>query len=201
VSKTCMKESISQAVKQLGMVVEAVASVRLTGTLSEESYKFFEIAPSTFAQLSAMSDLIGARDMLLEMARVYPMATSSQSPDKFFYHTSEVSFTQGRYLLLQNYLSTVWAIYDNVSKIAGTLCCTDSLAKNPTKPVRLVEHFLKDEKGVGSRVRDHLKGGYGWPIAISYTVRNWLVHDGFTHDGVDLFASSAESMGKFIRLG
>jgi hypothetical protein len=56
-------------------------------------------------------------------------------------------------------------------------------------PIKLPEDFLRGKNCVGARVQDHLKGGYGRPIAISYGIRNWIVHDGHSHDGVELFES------------
>ena len=103
----------------------------------------------------------------------------------------EVTFKQGRYLAFQNYLATTWALYDALAKVAGILCCNDELSKNKQKPVKLVEDFLRGKNSVGGRMHDHLKGAYGWPISISYKIRNWLVHDGHSQDGVELFKYDA----------
>jgi hypothetical protein len=82
-------------------------------------------------------------------------------------------------------------LYDAVTKIAGVLCCVDELAKNLVNPIKLQEHFLRGNNCVGAHVQDHIKGGYGRPIAISYAIRNWIVHDGHSQNGLDLFDSDS----------
>lgn len=188
-----LQTALDQACNDLSWVQTAVAGVRLAGTLSEQSYAFFESSFRLAAELEHAKNMLPVRGIALQAAKAFPTQVSPRSPDKFLFNGADVTFKQGRYLLLQNYLATTWAIYDVLAKVAGVLCCTDGLSKNPSKPVKLYEDFLqgkqKESGGpVGARLQDHLRGAYGWPISISYKVRNWLVHDGYTHDGVELFA-------------
>jgi len=127
----------------------------------------------------------------LKVAKMFPSLQSKPNPAKFMYQGVEVTFKQGRFLVLQSYLATTWALYDAVSKIAGVLCCVDELAKNRAIPIKLPEHLLKGDNCVGFHVQDHLKGGYGYPIAISYAIRNWVVHSGHSQNGFELFESDS----------
>src|SRR6266508_3559046 len=149
------------------------------------------------AQLEDAKGLLPVREVALAVAKAYPAQVSSPHSDKFMYNGVEVTFKQGRYLVLQSYLATTWALYDALAKVAGVLCCVDERSKNTAKPVRLAEDLLRGQKFVGARVHDHLKGAYARPIAISYAVRNWLVHDGHSQNGIELFKFEGPSSAPF----
>jgi hypothetical protein len=140
-------------------------------------------------QLEQAKALLPLREVALVVAKTFPKQFSATNPERFLYNGVEVTFKQGRYLVLQSYVTTAWAMYDALAKVAGILCCVDERSKNNAKPVKLPEDFLRGQKFVGARVHDHLKGAYGFPIALSYAVRNWLVHDGHSHNGIELFKS------------
>ena len=188
-SATKLENVIDTACKDLTWIVEAVAQVRPSGTLSEESYSFFEMSSALAGQLEDAKALMPVRGVSLDVAKSFPKQVSTANPQRFLFNGVEVTFKQGRYLVLQSYLTTAWAIYDALAKVAGILCCVDERSKNNTKPVKLPEDFLRGQKFVGARVHDHLKGAYGFPIALSYAIRNWLVHDGHSHNGIELFKS------------
>jgi len=105
-----LKDGIDQARRDLAWVYDAVAQVRATGTLSEESYAFFESFSGLCRQLEDASGLLTLREMALSLAKSFPERRSPRSPDKYLYDTVEVTFQQGRYLLVQSYLSTTWAL-------------------------------------------------------------------------------------------
>jgi hypothetical protein len=141
--------------------------------------------------------LIDAREVALAAVEVLVTMRVKDTPDKVLFGGLAVTFKVARYLGLQVYASTGWALYDSLAKVAGILCCVDERSKNEAKPVKLPEDFLKEKKWVGARVRDHLKGGYGWPIGVSYAIRNWLVHDGHSQNGFPLFKYESPDLGPF----
>lgn len=196
-SATRLENAIDQACKDLTWIVEAVAQVRASGTLSEESYSFFEMSSTLATQLEHAKALLPVREVALAAAKAFPKQVSPARPNRFLYHGVEVTFKQGRYLVLQCYITTTWALYDALAKVAGILCCIDERSKNNAKPVKLPEDLLRGQKFVGARVHDHLKGAYGFPIALSYAIRNWLVHDGHSHNGVELFNSDGPSAAPY----
>ncbi len=196
-STNTLKQAIEEACRDLDWITEAVATTLPTGTLSKESYEFFQRSSRLSLQVRHSKELLPVRDAALTALLGFPDQVSAASPGLFLYNGLDVTFKVGRFLLFQNYCVTTWALYDTLAKVAGLLCCTDEVAKNSAKPVKLYDDFLQGKNCVGGRVRDHLKGAYGWPIAVSYKVRNWLAHDGHCHEGVELFkyelpASSSE---------
>jgi len=197
VSATKLENAMDQACKDLTWIVEAVAQVRASGTLSEESYSFFELSSTLAAQLEHAKALLPVREVALTAAKTFPNQVSAARPDRFLYNGVEVTFKQGRYLVVQGYITTTWALYDALAKVAGVLCCVDERSKNNAKPVKLPEDLLRGQKFVGARVHDHLKGAYGFPIALSYAIRNWIVHDGHSHNGIELFNSDGPSAAPY----
>lgn len=199
-STTFLESAIDSACTDLNWISQAIAKVGSTRTLSQESYNFFELSDLLADQLEHAKALVSVREIALNAVIAFPTQVSSTSSGRFSYHGADVMFKQGRYLVLQNYATTTWALYDALAKVAGILCCSDEFARNKQVPVKLYEHFLKGKICVGARVQEHLKGAYGWPIAVSYKIRNWLVHDGHSHEGVELFKYDSPAVGAEFEL-
>jgi hypothetical protein len=191
-----LENAIQVACVDLTWIYETLARIRTSGTLSDESYRFFELSAELTVQLQHARDMLSVRDVALAAAQTFPTRVGS-APDRFLFSGVEVTFKQGRFLLFQNYLATTWALYDSLAKVSGILCCVDERAKKSSKPIKLPEDFLRGQKCVGARVHDHLKGSYGWPVGISYAVRNWLVHDGHSQNGVELFKFDSPNSAPF----
>ena len=192
-----LDNAIDRATNDFTWIIEAVARVRSSGTLSDQSYSFFEMSSSLAAQLEHACALLPLRNVALAAAKSFPTRISANRPDRFRYNDIDVTFKQGRFLSLQSYVATTWALYDTLSKVAGVLCCTDERSKNNAKPVKLPEDLVRGKNIVGARVHDHLKGAYGYPIALSYALRNWLVHDGHCQNGTELFKSDSPSSAPY----
>lgn len=182
-----LENAIDVACNDLNTVLVYVEQIGAASTLGLKSATYFRQSAEQVKSLRDAKVLISLRALILHAVRTFPERVSSNTPGKYLYNDVEVTFKQGRFLLFQSYLVNTWAIYDLVVKVAGMICCTDEFAKNDAVPVRLVEHVLLNGKCLGARVQSHLRDNYGQPIALSYYVRNWLVHDGHCHKGVELF--------------
>lgn len=110
-----------------------------------------------------------------------------------------VPFATARHLTLAAYLTSTWSIYDRLSNISGRLVGHESIGNNPlaTSNPKLIEHFMRENK---ERYKQHgfslaclLPPAYGWPASVSYTIRNWLIHEGLEVDGVALFRGNTLS--------
>jgi hypothetical protein len=168
VSTNNLKTAIEQACSDLTWINESLAKIGSAGTLSNDSNAFFNLSSGLAVQLEQAKSLLLVRDTALKALRAFPGQPSTTSVGQFLYNGIDVQFKLGRFLFCQNYAATTWALYDTLSKISGVLCCNDDYSKNLTKPVKLYEDFVQGKNCVGARIRDHLKGGYGWPISISY---------------------------------
>ena len=106
----------------------------------------------------------------------------------------EMQFAVARHLALSSYITLNWTIYDRLSNVCGRLIGHENIGSNPlpTSNPKLVEHFLRESK---DRLKQHgfslariLSPAYGWPAALSYEIRNWIVHEGLDAEGVALFS-------------
>jgi hypothetical protein len=192
-----LKSEISRACTDLEAVTTALSKIRHKGTLAEKSYEFFELLPSLSAQIAEMRGVVDARDSALSALVAFPSQINPDDPATFLLSGVALPFRQGRLLLVQSYLASSLVVYDTLSKIGGVLLCTDERAKNMGKPVKLQEDFLGGRNTIGARVQDHLKGAYGWPIGLSYAIRNWVLHDGHAHNGVELFRYNSHDVAPF----
>ncbi len=192
-----IRQDITAACADLDAVTEALAAVEAKGSLPTQSYEVFKQVRNHSIQLGEIHNLIEARDAALAALKSFPTQKNPDNPATYLYNGISMPFWQGRLLLLQSYMAASWTVYDRISKIGGLLICTDGRAKNLAKPVKLQEDFLSLPNAVGARIQDHLKGAYGWPIALSYAIRNWVLHDGNSQDGVDLFRYSTPETGPY----
>src|SRR6266508_2163103 len=94
------------------------------------------------AQLEDAKGLLPVREVALAVAKAYPAQVSSPHSDKFMYNGVEVTFKQGRYLVLQSYLATTWALYDALAKVALVLCCVDESSKISPATTALLERTI-----------------------------------------------------------
>lgn len=78
---------------------------------------------------------------------------------------------------------------DRVSGFVGKVLCTTATSKNPTQPVHLLTHFIGKErnKQTAGFLWQPVRRSFGWPIGISYSIRNTLMHEGPRIDGNELF--------------
>jgi hypothetical protein len=192
-----IRQDISAACVDLDAVTDALAPMEAQGSLPARSYEFFKQVRNHSIQLGEIRNLIEARETALAALKSFPGQKNPDNPATFLYNGIPVPFWQGRLLLLQSYMGTCWAAYDTISKVAGVLICTDKSAKNLAKPIKLQEDLLSLPNAVGAHLQEHLKGAYGWPIGISYAIRNWVLHDGNSQDGIDLFRYSTPETGAF----
>ena len=105
---------------------------------------------------------------------------------------ARAKFVHVRQLGVQAYLATTWALADQITGMAGRVLCTPEFGFNEAKPARLVSHFInKDRKSKTAGVMyDSLRFAFGWPVGVSYAIRNHFVHGGDRITGPDFFEAS-----------
>jgi hypothetical protein len=133
----------------------------------------------------------------------------SQDPRKpvpnFSYDNIPMDFSEARHLALTSYMTTTWSIYDRLANVCGRLAATDDIHGNPRKNPKLCDDLLARRKekdssqenrnGYGAQLfafsmQHHLVSAYAWPAKVSYTLRNWLVHEGYEIGSVQIFLSN-----------
>jgi hypothetical protein len=107
-----LEDAIVQARSDLKYIADAVASTTLRSTLGEDSKNFFGQSLSLSSQLQNSVELLNVRSVALGAVKNLASRKSADDAAKFLYHDVLVSWKLGRYLALQNYITTTWALYD-----------------------------------------------------------------------------------------
>ena len=103
--------------------------------------------------------------------------------------TARVKFQHVRRIGVQAYLSTTWSLADRVAGMVGRVLCTPDAGFNEASPAQLVSQFVQKErkKTTAAAVFESVRQTFGWPIGLSYAIRNHFVHDGAQVAGSDFF--------------
>jgi len=110
-----------------------------------------------------------------------------------------VKFQTARLLGVQAYLASGWALADCLTAMVGRVICTPDTGMDPSKPAKLVSHFVERERerkrGTASAVYEAVRHTFGWPIAVSYALRNHFLHDGGRRSGASFFRGPTAASG------
>lgn len=111
------------------------------------------------------------------------------------YGDRPVAFHLVRFLGVQAYVTTTWALADRVSGLVGRILCTPSAGRNEASLPQLVANFIGEDrkKTTAAALFESMRHTFGWPVSISYALRNHFVHDGGQDKGRDFFEGPAAS--------
>ncbi|MCU0694664.1 MAG: hypothetical protein MUF54_25075, partial [Polyangiaceae bacterium] len=111
------------------------------------------------------------------------------------YGSSRAKFQTVRLLGVQAYLAAQWALADRLFGMAGHVLCIRNSLQDPKNAPQLVSHFVGGkgpESKTAAIVFSSLRQSFGWPISISYALRNHFLHDGA---GGDFFEGPTAAAG------
>ena len=101
-----------------------------------------------------------------------------------------VKYQHVRFIGVQAYITTNWALADRITGMVGRVLCTPAAGLNDVKPAELVSHFVNRDRTkttTAAALFESVRQAFGWPIGISYAIRNHFVHDGAQIGGSDFF--------------
>ncbi len=110
---------------------------------------------------------------------------------------ARVKYQHVRLIGVQARLSTSWALADRISAAVGGVFCTPNSGSNVLSPPQMISHFIgKDrKKTTAAGLYRSIQRTFGWPIGISYALRNHFVHDGGFENGADFFEGVTAASG------
>jgi hypothetical protein len=110
---------------------------------------------------------------------------------------TRAKFVHVRLIGVQAYLTTKWALADRITGMVGRLLCTPNVGLNGANPAQLVAHFVQKDrsKTTAGALYESLQSSFGWPVGVSYAIRNHFVHDGGQMNGSDFFEAPASAAG------
>jgi hypothetical protein len=102
---------------------------------------------------------------------------------------TRVKYQHVRLIGVQAYLATSWALADRLAGMVGRVLCTPEAGFDVSRPAQLVAQFVQKErkKSTAGALYESVRQTFGWPIAISYALRNHFVHEGGQLAGADFF--------------
>jgi hypothetical protein len=112
--------------------------------------------------------------------------------------SATVRYQHARFIGVAAYMTTTWALADRVTGMAGQVLCTPDAGRNAAHPVQLVSHFIQRDgctKKTAAGFFESLRLGFGWPIGLSYAIRNHFAHEGAYSSGSDFFEGTTADFG------
>ncbi|WP_204104044.1 MULTISPECIES: hypothetical protein [Spirulina sp. CCY15215] len=190
-----LKNRIQNAVNDLRLSANALdspSSISLPTICQNRIREFQNIAD----RLDQIPPIIDAREYARQILQNLRDSSSSDiTSDLVEFQGMQLPFSVARLLGFQSYLPITWSICDLVTKEIGKFVCISSDTWKTNKPAKLWEHFVRDNKASAFQSHFFLKESYGFPIGISYAIRNHFVHDAALYDGNSLFESESISNG------
>ncbi|MCL2726084.1 MAG: hypothetical protein FWD69_16785 [Polyangiaceae bacterium] len=181
--------------KTLSDRLTAVKTVlgKINGALAGHPEKLAQDVETQFEAIAAFAShvehwnhLLDARDTA--RALLADLEKQADDNDNVRYGILKARFQTARLLGVQSYLAAQWSLADRLVAMAGTVLCIRNTLQDPKNQPQLVSHFVSG-KGPESRtaaiVYDSLRHSFGWPIAVSYALRNHFLHDGAGGDFFD----------------
>jgi hypothetical protein len=157
---------------------------------------FFKVL-SYRSDIDHWDDLLGARTVARLMLEGLEERTDKTS-DTVLLGPSRVKYQHARFIGVAAYMTTSWALADRVTGMAGHVLCTQEAGRNVQKPVQLVSHFVRREactKSTAAGIVESIRLSFGWPIGLSYAIRNHFAHEGAYAAGSDFFDGVTAASG------
>lgn len=107
----------------------------------------------------------------------------------------QMHFEEARLFFVHGYLSITWALADRISEFVSRVLCVDSVARVPRSPAKLTDYFIHDGKSTTSLVYGFSRESFGWPVGLSYVIRNHFAHDCAHRNGWAFFDGPTISAG------
>ncbi len=180
-------DGFSTQLKDVVQLLHASSSRLATSTRER-----IEVCESLSNQLLAVKKVLGTRIACVDTLNDL-LANSDNRSNTYKVNELEFPFHIIRLMYFQGLLSTTWSAYDALTTVAGKLLCTGKVASNPKQSPQLWQNFTKSSDAFSSYQQKIIRREYGYPIALSYAIRNHLIHDCGQTNGNDFFEGISTS--------
>jgi len=186
-----LRQRLDGAKKTLGQV--DVALSRKPGALPADVEKAFRTIVDCRSDIDHWITMVDARAAAWQL--LDRLELKADVDDLVPFGATRAKFVHVRLIGVQAYVATKWALADRITAMVGRVLCTPDAGFNGANPVQLVSHFVQKErkKTTAGALYDSLRCSFGWPVGISYAIRNHFVHDGGQMAGSDFFEGSTSA--------
>ncbi len=182
---TTLSERFGRAEKKLSEVESLLLQNK--HRVAQKSYEAFTQLLAARSHLFTWQQELEHREVALALLDQLDSAVDEQGYVTVL--NQKQRFIDFRQLCLNGYLGTSWSICDSFCATFGRFLCPAEFGKNNVAPVQLVRSFLRKEgkdcwtKSLPGVLSSSLSTAFGWPVAISYEIRNTFAHEGGRVDG------------------
>lgn len=186
-----LEERLRVAERELAKIQTVLVAYNGRGRVSAEVGNQFEELAAFRNDVDAWCGMIAARCAARNL--LTDLEKQVDGDDTVLLGTSRAKYEHVRLVGVQAYLSTNWALADRLVGMAGRIVCTATSGLNTAQPAQLVTSFVNADrkKAPAASFYQSIRDTFGWPIALSYALRNHFVHDGGQLAGVNFFAGAA----------
>lgn len=186
-----LRQRLDGAKATLGQV--DVALGRKPGSLPTDVEKAFRSVVDCRSDIDHWITMVDARTaawVLLD-----GLESRADADDLVPFGATRAKFVHVRLIGVQAYVATKWALADRITGMVGRVLCTPDAGFNRGSPAQLVSHFVQKDrkKTTAGALYESLRCAFGWPVGISYAIRNHFLHDGGQTAGSDFFEASTSA--------
>jgi len=196
-----MSKSLQLRLNDAKLILEKVDELlrKQPGSLPSDAEDAFRSVANGRDDIDNWLTMIDARAAAMQL--LAGLESTIDSNDMVPFGDSRAKFVHVRFVGVLAYVAINWALADRISELVGTVLCTPDAGSNPTSPVQLVSHFFQEDrkKKTASTLYKSLRSSFGWPVGLSYAIRNHFFHDGGQLNGFDFFEASESTSGFRVR--
>lgn len=165
---------VKEDLAKLEVILTTHSGSRVASEAADEFKKVTAFANDVDHCLRMMQARTVARNLLAGLEG------TADSDDTVPVGAGRAKFHFVRFLGVQAYLASEWALADRIAGVAGQVLCVPNQLNNEKSPPQLLSHFVSSEleKKTAAVTFLSLRRSFGWPIGISYAIRNHFFHDG-----------------------
>jgi hypothetical protein len=167
-------------------------STKLSADASDGFLRLVELKASVPSWLG----LLEARTLVFQT--LVGLETLADAHGLVPFGVARAEYQHARFIGVASYLTTTWALADRITDLAGLVLCTPEAGRNVKEPCQLISHFVlrnQMKKRTAAALFESVRSSFGWPIGLSYALRNHFVHDGGRVADVDFFEGATPISG------
>jgi hypothetical protein len=186
-----LQERLRDSTAELGKASAGLA--RQASRVSPEVNEHFQTVIAFAADVEHWIGMIEAR--AAARALLERLEERADKHDLVELGSLRIKYQHVRLIGVQAYLATNWALADRLAGMVGRVFCTPDAGFDLSRPAQLVQHFVQKDrkKNTAGALYESVRHTFGWPIALSYALRNHFVHEGGQLAGIDFFAGPTAS--------
>ena len=175
-----LEERLNNANTALGVVAKALNPPPVN--LAPSAVEVLNESVNAQSEIPHWKRLLETRAAALDV--LTSLEKEANSNDLLAIGGVEIRFDLARFMMVQSYLTAHWSLADSIVPVAGRIL-SGAGKKNSLKLADILG--LNKSKAFAVTVHEPFVLSFGWPIGLSYALRNHFFHDGASVKGRSFF--------------